>query len=526
MRRQCKHNEQGKEMSIEWGITANAHDAALAVFVDKELKFAAHAERSSGVKNDKHLNKTIIAQALEYGEPRHLHWYETDWLKRLRQIKAKQYRTAFTKITPAESLINLGIDVSSAFEMVERTTSLTSHRHHASHASAGYFTSDFRDAAVLVVDSIGEFETLTVWQGKDRNLKRKFSQRYPHSLGLWYSAMTQRIGLKPNEDEYILMGWAPVGDPNKFKKRIFDDFFHPLDQNSPAVRFKQNLHRGCMQWAPELNTIQDYADIAAGTQAVYEYVFEHLLRQTRKLVPSDNIVLMGGCALNCVANRLAYKYFNKVWIMPNPGDAGSSVGCVLDSHKDFIEFDTPYLGHSIAGNYPVNSALEHLTTTGMVGVANGRAEFGPRALGNRSLLADPRGQDMQDLVNSVKQRQAFRPFAPVIKEERLHDYFDMPDGVTSSPFMQFVGRTKDPEQFPGITHVDGTARVQTVTRLQHPGLYKLLDRWEQQTGCPMLLNTSLNIKGEPMVDTVEHAQRWTEKYGVAVVTGEDTNIGF
>lgn len=510
---------------IRWGITANAHDAALAVFKDDELKFAAHAERSSGIKNDKHLNQTLIDQAREFGEPSTVHWYETDWLKKLRQIRAGQYKTAWNNPTSQHTLLEFEIDTFNDPYSFRGPTQFHHARHHASHASAGYYTSPYRDAAVLVVDSIGEFETLTIWQGTDTQLKRKFSQKYPHSLGLWYSAMTQRIGLKPNEDEYILMGWAAIGDPEKYKKQIFNDFFHPLDQNSPRVRFKQNLHRGCMEWAPELNSIQDYADIAAGTQAVYEYVFEHLVKQTRKLVPSNNLVLMGGCALNCVANSIAYKHFDNVWIMPNPGDAGSSIGCVLNYTEEFIEFDSPYLGHAIRGNYPVNSALKIIQEKGMVGVANNKAEFGPRALGNRSLLADPRGQDMQDLVNTVKQRQAFRPFAPVIKEDCLHDYFDMPDGVTSSPFMQFVGRTKNPELFPAITHVDGTARVQTVTRSQHPGLYKLLDKWHEATGCPMLLNTSLNIKGEPMVDTIEDAQRWTEKYKVEVVTGEKSSIG-
>ena len=510
---------------IRWGITANAHDAALAVFKDDELKFAAHAERSSGIKNDKHLNQTLIDQAREFGEPSTVHWYETDWLKKLRQIHAGQYKTAWNNPTSQHTLLEFEIDTFNDPYSFRGPTQFHHARHHASHASAGYYTSPYRDAAVLVVDSIGEFETLTIWQGTDTQLKRKFSQKYPHSLGLWYSAMTQRIGLKPNEDEYILMGWAAIGDPEKYKKQIFNDFFHPLDQNSPRVRFKQNLHRGCMEWAPELNSIQDYADIAAGTQAVYEYVFEHLVKQTRKLVPSNNLVLMGGCALNCVANSIAYKHFDNVWIMPNPGDAGSSIGCVLNYTEEFIEFDSPYLGHAIRGNYPVNSALKIIQEKGMVGVANNKAEFGPRALGNRSLLADPRGQDMQDLVNTVKQRQAFRPFAPVIKEDCLHDYFDMPDGVTSSPFMQSVGRTKNPELFPAITHVDGTARVQTVTRSQHPGLYKLLDKWHEATGCPMLLNTSLNIKGEPMVDTIEDAQRWTEKYKVEVVTGEKSSIG-
>ena len=400
---------------IRWGITANAHDAALAVFKDDELKFAAHAERSSGIKNDKHLNQTIVDQALEFGNPDDIHWYETDWLKRLRQVRSGQYSTAFNKITPQASLLEFNINTYVDSYSLQSGPHFHYHRHHASHAAAGYFTSPYKDAAVLVVDSIGEFETLTVWKGVNRELKRKFSQKYPHSLGLWYSAMTQRIGLKPNEDEYILMGWAAIGDPNKYKKRIFEDFFYPLGHSSPRVKFRQNLHRGCKQWAPELNSIQDYADIAAGVQAVYEYVFEHLIRQTRKLVPSRNIVLMGGCALNCVANRIAYKYFTNVWIMPNPGDAGSSIGCVLDSTKDFIEFNSPYLGNSIRGNYPVNSALKIIQESGMVGVANNRAEFGPRALGNRSLLADPRGKDMQDLVNTVKQRQSFGPFAPVGK---------------------------------------------------------------------------------------------------------------
>ena len=349
-----------------------------------------------------------------------------------------------------------------------------------------------------------------------RKLRKIYSQGYPHSIGLFYSAMTQRMGLKPNEDEYILMGWAAIGDPEKYKKQIFNDFFHPLDQNSPRVRFKQNLHRGCMEWAPELNSIQDYADIAAGTQAVYEHVFRHLLVETSILIKSDNIVLMGGCALNCVANSIAHKFYDGVWIMPNPGDAGSAIGCVLDHLGTHVEWTSPYLGYNIAGDYPVNAAMKELTTIGMVGVASGRAEFGPRALGNRSLFADPRGSDMQDLVNTVKQRQAFRPFAPVILEADASDYFDGPVG----PYMQYTSVCKQPELFPAIAHYDNTSRVQTVNQQEHPGLFKLLTKWKNRTGCPMLLNTSLNIKGEPMVDTEADAERWQEQYNVPVYTSE------
>ena len=226
---------------------------------------------------------------------------------------------------------------------------------------------------------------------------------------------------------------------------------------------------------------------------------------------------MGGCALNCVANSIAHKYYNNVWIMPNPGDAGSSIGCVAAYRKDFLEWTGPYLGYNIKGAYPTNKLLAELKTTRMAGCANGRAEYGPRALGNRTLFADPRGADVQDLVNTVKKRQAFRPFAPVIMEEYAQDYFDGCVG----PYMQYTSICKYPDQFPAIAHYDNTSRVQTVNAQQHPQLYQLLKRWHKDTGCPMLLNTSLNIKGEPMVDTEEDAQRWHNKYGVKVFTKDE-----
>ena len=507
---------------IRWGVTAGSHDASLTVFDGKDIKFAAHAERSTGVKNDKLLNWEIITQALEYGRPRCVHWYETQWLKRLRQIKAGQWKTALDHgKSPHNQLLQFGYDsyacgMDDELQQMFKPMSFKAHRHHTTHASAGYYTSPFTEAGVLVVDSIGEFETLTIWRGVGRKLKRVYSQGYPDSLGLWYSAMTQRIGLKPNEEEYILMGMAALGDPNRFKEKIYEDFFYPLDPSKPNVKFKHNLHRGCLWWARELNTIQDYADIAAATQAVYELVFEHLIKSTLKLVNSKNLVIMGGCALNCVANNIAHKYFKNVWVMPNPGDAGSSMGAVLAHYKDFTEWTGPYLGYNIKGRYPISGLLKELQTTGMAGVANGRAEFGPRALGNRSLLADPRGSDMKDKVNTIKNRQDFRPFAPVILEQHASDYFDGPCG----PYMQFVSKTRRPDLYPAITHLDGTSRVQTVNKQQHPRLFLLLSKWYERTGCPMLLNTSLNIKGKPMVDTESDAQEWQHKYGVTVCTKE------
>lgn len=508
---------------IRWGITAGSHDASVAVFDNDKLLFAAHSERSSGKKNDANLNKTIISQSLAFGYPSEVHWYETHWLKRLRQIKSGQYKLAFNKPSPATILSEFGInefDVLQEIIKYDDFSRIINHKHHNTHAAAGWYTAPFEKGAVLVIDSIGEFETLTVWRGNGNKLDKVFSQSYPDSIGLWYSAMTQRCGLKPNEEEYILMGMAAVGDPNRFRDEILDTFFEPL-VDGWNVKLKHNLHRGCLWWRPELATMQDIADIAAGTQAVYEFLFDYLLQVTKLRTQEYNIVLMGGCALNCVANGIAGKYFDRVWIMPNPGDAGSAVGAVLDHIRVKVPYTTPYLGYEIKGKYPIKAAMKELLDSGMVGVANGKAEFGPRALGNRSLIADPRGQHMKDKVNSVKRRQAFRPFAPMIKLEKVHDYFEMPQGCHASPYMQFVGRCKFPDEYPAITHLDGTSRVQTVTRADHPELYELLTVWEEATGCPILLNTSLNIKGEPMVDNEQDAQRWHEKYGVPVVTKDD-----
>jgi carbamoyltransferase len=490
---------------IRWGITANSHDASIAVFDGFELKFAAHSERTSRIKNDPSLNEKIITQAMNYGHPNEVHWYETEWLKKTRQVYAGQWHNIFKDISPEKTLFELGIN-----------NKIEYHRHHSTHAAAGWYTSPFDSGAVLVIDSIGEWETLTMWTGKGNLLTKQFSQKYPNSIGLWYSAMTQRVGLKPNEEEYILMGMAAVGNPKRFFHEIFKDFFYPLESKNLCVRLKHNLHRGCNWWKPELTSQQDLLDIAAGTQAVYEFIFEHLIKNTQKITQESNIVLMGGCSLNCVANGIAFKYFKNVWIMPNPGDSGSSVGAVLDHLKTKIEYVTPYLGYNINGNYPIKMAIEQLTNGGIVGIANGAAEFGPRSLGNRSLIADPRGQKMKDLVNSIKRRQSFRPFAPVIKEEKLHDYFTMPVGCNSSPYMQFVGVCKYPEKFPAITHLDGTSRVQTVNSKQHPGLYQLLTKWESITNCPILLNTSLNIKGEPIVDSEDDAIRWSNKYNIKI----------
>jgi len=495
---------------ITWGISANSHDAALAVFTDDGLEFASHSERFSGVKNDAHLNDKLIEYAKKWGEPDEVIWYERPFVKTLRQLRAGQgFRLGENNIS--RYLRSYGI--SAPIQYID---------HHLAHAAAGYYTSPFTNASVIVIDSIGEFDTLTIWNAdEEKGLRRIYSQQYPHSIGLWYSALTQRIGLKPQEDEYILMGMAAYGDPLRLFNDILADFFHlPPEENllnifndKPRIKLKHNLHRGCMWWRPDLTTEQDYFDIAAATQAVYQYILKIISNWARWKSPSGNLILMGGCALNCSANGSIKSDWNDMYIMPNPGDAGSAIGAVLAHKKEFMPMPHMYTGYNIEGDYPVEEILNELLTTGICGVANGRAEFGPRAFGHRSLLADPRGTDIKDRVNEIKRRQKFRPFAPAVLEEHASKYFDGPTG----PFMQYTSTCTDPG-LPAIIHGDGTSRVQTVSHHQSVGFRKLLERWYEETGCPILLNTSLNIKGKPIVNTVEDAQAFEQHYGVKVCT--------
>lgn len=497
-------------MKTIWGISANSHDAALAVLtynadLEPEIAFASHSERFSAIKNDPDLNPGIVAYARQnWGDPDRVVWYERPFKKSCRQLYAGQ-GWRFGENNVRQYLNHRKI-----------TAPVSTVDHHHSHAANGYYTSGFGDATVVVLDSIGEWETFTIWQGEGRDLKKVFSQRYPHSLGLWFSAMTDRIGLKAQEDEYILMGMAAYGDPKKYAGRILEDFFDADSVRSaatPEFRFSQNLHTGIDNWLPGL-TEDDYPDVAAGVQRVYESVFKKIMIWCRANLSSQNLVLVGGCALNCSANRLIENFYDNYYIPPSPGDAGSAVGAALAYVRHPVEMPHPYLGYNIKRNYPVEAALCGLIQTGMVGIANGRAEFGPRALGNRSLLADPRLPDIKDQVNRVKQRQEFRPFAPAVLEEHASALFEGP----MNRHMQYVARCRAPEMLPGVVHVDGTSRVQIVPKNNpgSPGFRTLLERWYAETGCPVLLNTSLNIKGYPIVNDERDALAFERFYGVKV----------
>jgi len=234
------------------------------------------------------------------------------------------------------------------------------------------------------------------------------------------------------------------------------------------------------------------------------------MRYAKNMTNKTNLVFMGGCALNCSSNTLLWDVFDNVWIMPNPGDAGSSLGAAAALYRKHLNWNDPYLGYDLGGNYPVKEIITELLKNKIAAVATGRAEYGPRALGNRSILADPRDPNIKDKVNQIKKRELFRPFAPVVLEEYADKWFDM---NFTSPYMQYAVKCLQPEKIPSVVHQDGTSRVQTVNRKQHPGLYEVLSNWHTITGIPILLNTSLNIKGQPLLNDEIDIKKWESVYG-------------
>lgn len=447
------------------GLSEGFHDAGATLIQNGNILSATHAERISRVKNDRWLHYTQI-DAAEITA-----FYEKDWLKRTRQIYAGQQW----------SKPRINHDVS--------------FYHHESHAAAGFYTSKFTECNILVVDAIGEWDTISVWKGFTKNNKPKMKKiksfKYPYSIGLFYSAITKYIKLRPMQDEYITMGMAAYGEPI-----VYDLMETILDSI--------NLHRGLPD-LKELRLLRD-EDIASSAQAVVE---NRLVKLVKKYCPSDNLVMMGGVALNCVANSKIAELGKNIWIMPNPGDCGSSLGAAALAYGDKLNWVDPYLGTDIKNDIKIKEVISCLIDHSYCGIANGRSEFGPRALGNRSLIADPR-RDIKDTINQVKRRQRFRPFGPAILEEYANEYFQGP----MNEYMQFVAKAK--HDYKSVTHVDGTARVQIVKPDCKSVIRPILEEWYEQTGCPMLLNTSLNVKGEPMVDTWEHALAFQKEYNVKV----------
>jgi carbamoyltransferase len=478
------------------GLSAGYHDAAVTVLNSNgNILFAGHSERYSKQKNDPNLCSELLLELCTWQYDT-IAFYERPWMHNLQQLYSGQ-----KKVGPWTTCSAFKKYLGSWYRHPAKNE--VSYPHHLCHAAAGFQTSPYDRATVVVIDAIGEWDTISIYgaeyDSKNKAVYKKlWGQKYPKSIGLFYSAITDRLGLRPMDEEYITMGMAAYGKAKY--------------TNTMRILAEENLHVGTGDMFLPLATD---ADIAASAQAVVEELIYNVMRRAQAFNWSTNLVYMGGVALNCLANRNLGQYFENVWIMPNPGDAGSSLGAAALAYGGRVNFVNAYLGHNIPGAYPVDGILGSLLGDKICGVASGRAEFGPRALGNRSLLADPRGPDIKDRVNVIKRRQQFRPFAPVILEEHVMEYFDLPSGFSDTRYMQVVGRCRHPDLFPAITHVDGTSRIQTVPA-DGSGIRQLLEAWCAATGCPMLLNTSLNIRGEPMVNNRADADRFEDLYDVKV----------
>ena len=453
-----------KREQIIAGFSHGFHNAAWAKIQGDEILFAQETERVSRKKFDAQLGfnpQTVNADVHVF--------YENTYKKNDRRISFSQLPLS------TEFLLQYSY----------------MRKHHESHAASAYYTAPFsEDVVCVVIDAIGEWDTCSIWIVNDGILEKVWSQKYPTSLGLFYSAITKRIGLQPNCDEYITMGMAAYGEPCVDMLWCFNK--------------DVNLHRGFTLEAFKGETPED---IAASAQL-------HLETEIQKIMAiastyGKNLCYAGGVALNCVANSKIAHMFDKVWIFPNPGDAGASLGCALAHNKRQVKFKDTFLGTMIDRRLNPREVVDHLLKHKVVGVANGKAEFGPRALGNRSLLGDPR-YNIKDTVNKIKRRQKFRPFAPAILAECYDEYFE----GFANEYMQFVAWAK--HDYKSVTHIDGSARVQLVYPNDDCRLRMILEEFYSKTGVPMLLNTSLNIKGEPMVDTWEHALEFEKKYGVRV----------
>ena len=479
------------------GWSEGFHDAAATIINDKgDIVFASHSERFSGNKHEKNISIELKTHIDYHYDIDHYAFFEKPLLKKSRQLYAGQYKTVFNK------------------RQLAWAPNTTFH-HHMSHAAATFQTSPYDEASAVVIDSIGEWDCTSIWHcSYDKNgkavYKKKWSEKYPNSIGLWYTALTHFVGLRPLDEEYIFMGMAAFG---KLEVALIEKL---------EVLFDHNLHKGIPETLIDELGLKYYKDVDVAYNA--QIVLEDRLKDIfdKALSYSKNVVYGGGVALNCVANtKLHNQCEGNLWVFPNPGDAGGSLGAAALAYGKQINWEHPYLGHKMEQTQYRNTEemgqqiVAYLLKNKICGIAHGAAEFGPRALGNRSLIADPRGKDIKDRVNEIKKRQKFRPFAPCVLEERVDEWFN-PGIIT--PYMQHVvqARTNTQKQLPAVIHKDGSCRVQTIHKDEPTIFRRVIEIFHQKTGVPVLLNTSLNIRGEPMVNGINDAVRFEEKYGVKV----------
>jgi carbamoyltransferase len=467
------------QKKINWGISGYSHDASVCILRDNDIQFASSSERFSRVKNDKNLNLEIVNEALNYGYPDTIAWYENPYKRCLRSILIdKQFK--FKNIKSILKSFNINAPVIYC-------------DHHVAHLNTSLLTCPFdvSNALGMVVDTVGEFLSLSLWHIKNTgSYKCIYKHYYPDSLGLFYSSITDLVGLKPQEDEYILMGMSSYGNSDRYYNFFKQNFFS-------ANNLKVDLRRGCKGLLTAKEIDLNKFDIALGAQKIFEEIVLKLVQQQLKKFNYKQLIWSGGCALNCKLNTKLVDYFNDAWVFPNPGDSGAAVGAALSINKTPVQFNNAFLGYDAGNNDNITDIVNILKSKGVVGVVNGRAEFGPRALGNRSILADPRIPNIKDIVNGIKGRELFRPFAPAILKQHAASFFNIKNNIDYS-YMQFLCECKT-SNLPGIVHVDNTSRIQTVDS-NNAFLHSILNAWYNQTGCPVLLNTSLNKKGLPLLN--------------------------
>ena len=563
------------------GISAFYHDSAACIIQDGEIIAAAQEERFTRKKHDPNYPKNAINFVLNYSnlklsEVDQIVFFEKPFLKFERLLEtyvafAPKGFVSFSKAMPLwikDKLFQKNLLFNKLKEHDENFKSdenIYFSDHHLSHAASAFFPSPFEEAAVLTADGVGEWATTTVAIGKGNHLEVKKEIQFPHSLGLLYSAFTYYTGFKVNSGEYKLMGLAPYGSPifqDKIKKLvdIKDDGTFRLDQRyfnyaTGLTMTNDKFHElfGQKPRDPKGEQItQFHMDIASSIQKVTEEIMIKLVKGIRNEYGIKNLCLAGGVALNCVANGkiLKEKIFENIWIQPAAGDAGGSLGAALalwyieqgntrilnknDSMKGSYlgcEFDQQQIEkelNSLGANFKtfeyeslIDKTAEFLANDKAIGWFQGRMEFGPRALGGRSILGDPRSDKMQKNLNlKVKYRESFRPFAPSILREDLSKWFDL---NVDSPYMLLVSDINSEKkiemtekqkqlfgidklnikrsEIPAVTHVDYSARIQTVTKNTNKRYFDLITRFKEKTGCPVIVNTSFNVRGEPIVNT-------------------------
>ncbi|HXR04977.1 MAG TPA: carbamoyltransferase [Verrucomicrobiae bacterium] len=560
------------------GISAFYHDAAAALVCDGKIICAAQEERFTRRKNDPEFPAQAIRFCLRHANlaPAQLGavvFYDKPVLKFTRLLETYLavapggWRTFPTVLANwLGGKLDLRKTIRSELPELRPDCPILFTAHHQSHAASAFYPSPFDEAAILTIDGVGEWATTTIGYGRGRETKILKELRFPHSLGLVYSAFTDYCGFRINSGEYKLMGLAPYGEPkyaDAIRRELLDlkpdgsfwlnlEFFDFLRGTTMT---NQRFHKlfGGPPRGPEEPIEQRHTDVARSIQLVTEEIMLRLARHAREATGMKNLCLAGGVALNCVANGLILreKIFERIWIQPAAGDAGGALGAALaawyaepenpraavpaDAMQSSLlgpgftddEIETVLHSHHAVFQKMEKDALldftvELLKAEKVVGWFQGRMEFGPRALGNRSILGDARSPKMQSVMNlKVKFRESFRPFAPIVRRERVADYFELD---VESPYMLLVAPVRkelrkplpanvtglellkaERSTLPAITHVDYSARIQTVSRAGNPLLYDLLLRFERATGCGVLVNTSFNVRGEPIVCTPDDA---------------------